>query len=448
MFEIDRILISYSRSCYNMKAKGALMIKKSKLNLAVISALFATTVPFIAQSQETEEQVIEEVVATGSRLKGSASAVLQERQNQAFVADILGAEQIARTGDSDAASALRRVTGLTLVDGKFIYVRGLGERYSSTQLNGQGVPSPDPTRSVVPLDLFPSDIIESLAVQKSYSPDLPAHFGGGNVDIRTRSIPNEFIFRIKGSVGTNTNNSDDGFFYAGGGNDSTGRDDGTRALPSVIRNSLNQAQSDAGVEGSNGFPLTLQDRQEFLQSLNFDIGPDPISVDPDVGFGATLGDVYDVGSESEIGFLSTFSYNQNWTVQDEFNGTNLGTVGCSSLPEGLVNSDDECFAQTFDGNVTERNVTWSGMLNFGYKINNNHRIEVTNVLLHDARDRVRNRNFVDINETEFGISEFRRLDILFEERRLNSNQIRGEHNFPTLNNSYIDWFAGTARARR
>ena len=88
--------------------------------------------------------------------------VLEERKNQAFVADILGADQIARTGDGDAASALKRVTGLTLVDGKFIYVRGLGERYSSTQLNGMGVPSPDPTRSVVPLDLFPSDIIESL----------------------------------------------------------------------------------------------------------------------------------------------------------------------------------------------------------------------------------------------------------------------------------------------
>jgi len=134
----------------------------SKLNCAVMAAIMGLSVnTTIAAEAEAEAQEIEEVVAVGQRLKGSAGAVLQERQNQAFVADIMGADQISRTGDGDAASALRRVTGLTLVDGKYIYVRGLGERYSSTQLNSMYVPSPDPTRSVVPLDLFPSDIIES-----------------------------------------------------------------------------------------------------------------------------------------------------------------------------------------------------------------------------------------------------------------------------------------------
>ena len=141
------------------------------------------------------------MVTTGSRLQGSAAAVVQERKEQAFVADIMGAEQISRTGDSDAAAALRRVTGLTLVDGKFIYVRGLGERYSSTQLNGMSVPSPDPTRAVIPLDLFPADIIESLAVQKSYSASMPANFGGGNVDIRLKSAPSEEVFNASVKVG-------------------------------------------------------------------------------------------------------------------------------------------------------------------------------------------------------------------------------------------------------
>ena len=151
----------------------------SRFPLAPVAfALFtALSLGQTAFAQSENDEVIEEVVATGTRLKGTATAVLEERKNQAFVADILGAEQISRTGDSDAASALRRVTGLTLVDGKFIYVRGLGERYSSTLLNGANVPSPDPTRNVIPLDLFPSDIIESLSVQKSYSPSMPASFG-------------------------------------------------------------------------------------------------------------------------------------------------------------------------------------------------------------------------------------------------------------------------------
>lgn len=427
------------------------LLKRSKLNCAIMSAMLASAaMPTVleAQEQQAENDVIEEVVATGTRLKGSAAAVLQERQNQAFVADILGAEQISRTGDSDAASALRRVTGLTLVDGRFIYVRGLGERYSSTQLNGQLVPSPDPTRSVVPLDLFPASIIESLAVQKSFSPDMPAHFGGGNVNIRTRSIPNQEIFRVQASTGWNFENSDDGFFYGGGSDDWTGRDDGTRALPDLIRNNLEQAQSGAGFEGSSQFPLTLEDRQEYLRQLPLDAGPDPISVDPNLGLGMTYGNVYDLDADSEIGFLATVNYNQSWTVRNEFNGTNIGNNGCDLVSEEDVTDAGLCFAQTTDGPVTERTVTWNGMFNIGYQFNKNHKFELVNVLLHDARDRVRNRDFFDANETDPGVDQFRIFDILFEERRMNSNQLRGEHNFPEYWNSYFDWYVGSARARR
>ncbi|MFC4700400.1 outer membrane beta-barrel protein [Glaciecola siphonariae] len=421
--------------------------KKSLLHLAILSSLMTSAVLAPAYAQSDEDEAIEEVVTTGTRLKGSATAVLQERQNQAFVADILGADQISRTGDSDAAGALRRVTGLTLVDGKFIYVRGLGERYSSTQLNGMGVPSPDPTRSVVPLDLFPADIIESLSVQKSFSPDMPAHFGGGNVNIRTKTIPDDFVFKLSGSIGSNTNNSDDGFFYSGGGQDWSGRDDGTRALPSIIYNNLETAQSDDGIEGSGRFPLTLNERKALLSSMYWDIGPDEKSVGPDFGLGVTLGDVYALSGESEIGFLSTLSYDNSWKVEEQFNGTNLGTVGCSDLAPENVNNG-KCFAQSFDGISTEQNVNWSGMFNVGYKYNNNHRIDITNVLLHDMRDRVRVRDFVDVNETIFGTTELSRIDMLFEERRMNSNQIKGTHNFPQLENTYFDWYYGTSRARR
>lgn len=423
--------------------------RKSAISMAVLTSFAISGASFnaLAQSQAAEEEAIEEVVTTGTRLKGSATAVLQERQNQAFVADILGADQISRTGDSDAAGALRRVTGLTLVDGKFIYVRGLGERYSSTQLNGMGVPSPDPTRSVVPLDLFPADIIESLNVQKSFSPNMPAHFGGGNVDVRTKTIPNEFIFKLSGSVGTNSNNSDDGFFYEGSDDDWTGRDDGTRGLSNVIRDSLESAQSDDGIEGSGRYPLTLAQRQEMLGSMFWDIGPDSKSVDPNFGLGATLGDVYDIGDESEIGFLSTIAYDNDWKIEEQFNGTNLGTVGCEDISPSL-SKDGKCFAQSFDGISTEQSISWSGMLNIGYKYDNNHRLDITNVILHDMRDRIRVRDYIDVNETVTGERELSRVDMLFEERRMTSSQIKGTHNFPQLDNVFFDWYAGTSRARR
>ena len=320
--------------------------------MAAIMGLSVNT----AIAAEAEEQEIEEVVAVGQRLKGSAGAVLQERQNQAFVADIMGADQISRTGDGDAASALRRVTGLTLVDGKYIYVRGLGERYSSTQLNSMYVPSPDPTRSVVPLDLFPSDIIESLSVQKSFSPDMPAHFGGGNVNIRTKSIPSDFLFKIQLGTSYNTSNSDTGYFYSGGDDDWMGRDDGTRALPSLISTAL---KSDAGLEGDSS--TTLEQRQALLQSLDWQVGPTEKDVDPGMNFSVALGDRF----ESEVGtfgVLAAVSYDNEWEVVKEQSGTNLGSLGC----------EDKCFAQTYDGISTEQTVRWSGTLNLGYEFNNNH----------------------------------------------------------------------------
>lgn len=423
-------------------------LKKSAIYMAIASTFAVNLAGVQAYAQPQEDDTIEEVVTTGTRLKGSAAAVLQERQNQAFVADILGADQIARTGDGDAAGALRRVTGLTLVDGKFIYVRGLGERYSSTQLNGMGVPSPDPTRSVVPLDLFPSDIIESLNVQKSFSPNMPAHFGGGNVDVRTKTIPNDFVFKMSGSIGTNTNNGDDGFFYEGADDDWTGRDDGTRGLPDSIRDNLNAAQSDDGIEGSTQYPLTLADRQTMLGDMFWDIGPDVKSVSPDIGVGITLGNVYDIGEgDSEIGFLSTIAYDNAWSIEEQFNGTNLGTVGCDDIDESLV-QDGKCFAQSSSGTATEQNISWSGMFNVGYKFDNNHRLDLTNVILHDMRDRVRVRDYIDVNETLVGERELSRVDMLFEERRMTSSQIKGTHNFPQIYNTYFDWYAGSSRASR
>ena len=145
---------------------------------------------------------IEEVVVTG-RFISSSQQLVNERMNDAFATDLLGADTISRLGDSTVAAALRRVPGLTLVQDKFVYIRGLGERYSSTTLNGAYIPSVDLTRNVIPLNVFPTSVVESLRVQKSYSPELSANFGGGAVDIRTKGIPDGFVLRFEAGIGFN-----------------------------------------------------------------------------------------------------------------------------------------------------------------------------------------------------------------------------------------------------
>ena len=108
---------------------------------------------------------------------------------------------MSKAGDSDAAAALSRVTGLTVVDGKYVFVRGLGERYSASLLNGAHLPSPDPERRVVPLDLIPVGLLEGIVIQKTFSPDMPAEFGGGVIALRTKTVPREFNANVSISTG-------------------------------------------------------------------------------------------------------------------------------------------------------------------------------------------------------------------------------------------------------
>lgn len=401
-----------------------------KFCLSTLSAAILCSLSVSAHAAEAEDEaVLEEVVVSASRLKGTATAVLEERKQQAFVADIMGAEQISRSGDSDAASALRRVTGLTLVDGKFIYVRGLGERYSSTQLNGAAVPSPDPTRSVIPLDLFPSGIIESLSVQKSYSPSMPASFGGGNVDIRLKSIPDQFVFDVSGQLGYNTNNFDDGIEYNGGSNDWYGVDDGTREIPDSIMAIYNSGQSLDD--------LTPEQSRSLVLDLNRDYDPQETTVNPNTKFTATLGNSFESG-DWRYGFLSAVSYDNKYFVGEEYQGEDFRLGETSAA---LTRGYDKVSA-------TEHNVKVSGMINFGIEYNNAHRIDLSTLILRDTEDKIRDRLGIDENNNQSDNKRVRSYDVSYEERELIVNQIKGMHTFDFLNYAGFDWKYSNGRSNR
>lgn len=144
---------------------------------------------------------LEDFMVRAPKVTGNTAALLDDRRDAAGVTESIGAEQMKKSGDSNAAAALRRVTGLTVIGGRFVFVRGLGDRYSATLLNGSTLPSPEPERRTVPLDLFPTSVLESVVVQKTFSPDRPAEFGGGIVQIRTRTMPTSPIFQVSGTLG-------------------------------------------------------------------------------------------------------------------------------------------------------------------------------------------------------------------------------------------------------
>ena len=404
-----------------------------RLSMAMLATIvsFTSLQIFADDSLDAyEEQAMEEVVVKVSRLKGTASAVIEERKNQAFIADILGAEQIARTGDSDAAGALRRMTGLTLVDGKFIYVRGLGERYSSTQLNGAAVPSPDPTRTVIPLDLFPSTIIESLSVQKSYSPSMPAHFGGGNVDIRLKTIPSDFVFNVSANIGSNTNNSDEGFTYNGGDNDWYGKDNGTRAAPAALKQ-LWQTHSPLN-------ELSQQDNRQIAAQLNRDYDPYEDTVAPSTGVDISLGDNFEQGN-FKFGYLTALSYDNEWLVSAQYEGQDYVNQGDGLW--SLVRGFD-------DVQVTEHSVRLAGMFNFGLEYFRDHRFDFSSTYLSDTRDEIKDKLGNTNNVLLSDGLRVRDSEVNYEEREMIANQLRGTHNFPQLFNLGVDWKYSHATSNR
>src|SRR5262249_16007759 len=136
---------------------------------------------------------------------------------------------------SDAAGALQKVTGVSVVGSGFVYVRGLGERYSATQLNGALIPTTEPEKRVVPLDLFPTGMIQNIRIAKTYSPDLPAEFSGGLVEMQTIEFPTQKMLNVTIKEGFNTLTTFDRFLsYPGGDGDFFGFGTGQRQIPSII----------------------------------------------------------------------------------------------------------------------------------------------------------------------------------------------------------------------
>ncbi len=155
-----------------------------------INAGEVTTLDLTLQP-ETEE--LEDVVVTAGAILNNEAGLLRQRQKSIAFSDAISAESISRSGAGDAASAMSKVTGATVVGGKYVHVRGLGGRYSSTHMNGIELPSSDPNKKSFQMDLIPSNLLDNIVTLKTFTPDKPGNFSGGIVDIGTKSFPEEMM---------------------------------------------------------------------------------------------------------------------------------------------------------------------------------------------------------------------------------------------------------------
>ncbi len=355
---------------------------------------------------------IQEMTVAAPRIQNSVEALLEVRKQKNNVSDVLGQEAMSRSGDSDAAASLRRVTGLTLVNGKYVYVRGLGERYSSVLLNGSQVPSPEPTRRVVPLDLFPVSILESITVQKSFSPDRPAEFGGGLIELQTRAIPRKFTGQM--SVGVNSENFQNGLGYQGGEKDHLGFDDGTRAMPSLVKKAF-KSKKKIIVSETEGFKLEEVVKMTNALSNTYNVKEASGEVLPNVQF--SLGDSKELG-QGRIGGLMGFIYS---------NGSDVGERQSNSYNVGAgqkLERDDK-------SNITyaEREVQLGGALDLGIDYRDTHTLKLTSILLRNSTNLTQEK----ISEKTSDSFSSRKYTLLeWSERQLFFNQLAGEHKLDAL----------------
>ncbi len=210
--------ISVVHSAYSAQTIGGIVVKKD--------GTASKTVKLTPASMELEEFVV-----LAPKIEGSIASTIAEEKNTNSIANIIGAEAFSKKGDSSAAAALKRASGITLVGGN-VYVRGLGDRYGNIEMNSMPLPSPNPLKRLVPLDIFPSSVIGAMKIQKSGEADIPAAFGGGYINIRTKqSVTDDFI-KITLGMGGNSYTGDNVISQNGSSHDWTGYDDGYWARPS------------------------------------------------------------------------------------------------------------------------------------------------------------------------------------------------------------------------
>lgn len=396
----------------------------SKKALVLGIAVAAYNAPLAAQV----EPQIEEISVIGQ-------FVPDEKRGTDQVSNVVGEEQFTRSGDSNIAEALKRVAGLSTVGGKFVYVRGLGERYSTTLLNGAILPSPEPINRVVPMDLFPTAVLESVLVQKTYSAAFPSEFGGGVLQMRTKKSTDEFFWNFSSKVGGRDNTTfQDGFTLSGGDRDWLGYDDGHRAEPGLLQNAVGNGEELRLLSPFTGVGVPRDELQAIGQSFNNKYIPSKEDLPADVSFSTSLGNFHEIGDNgAKLNYFGAIDYSNSW----DSNEIERNTWVPSSSELGLSQQE----GMTYNG--TENSIDISAIFSAGFDLNPNHNIRATSVMLRKTDDRVGTSTGFTEAASDLEVTE-----IEWIERELFSNQLQGDHYFPEFNELVVNWRYSHIKAER
>jgi outer membrane receptor for ferrienterochelin and colicin len=309
---------------------------------------------------KTAATALSEVVVTAEATRSNEIAMLALQRKSSLVLDGISARQFSMNGDNDAGAAIKRVTGVSVEGGKYVYVRGLGDRYSKTSLNKSEIPGLDPNRNTVQMDLFPANLIDNLTVYKTFSPEIPANFSGGYVNISTKEFPDQFTLQASGSIGFNTNatfkegvlTDDFGPYHAYG---IINKD---RELPRRVEDGVTQVSFD------NYGQARSVDRE--VKSFSSSMAPSTYSPSLNHNFSFSVGDQKSIFGK-QVGFIGGLSYQRNYAAYDK------GDMGVYFLP-GDITAQSLDTSRYLSVNRGMESVLWGALFNTSVKLSTNHKL--------------------------------------------------------------------------
>lgn len=435
---------------YTLIVSKAGYVRQVKAGVVVVSGqLTDLDVWMEGDFTDMEEFVVRDVLAGGT---GTEAALLELRFDSAALMDSIGAEKMSQAGASDAADALKLVAGATVQDGKFAVVRGLPDRYVNSQLNGIRLPTADENKRAVQLDQFPSAVIESIQVSKTFTPDQQGDASGGAVNVDLKGVPDEQVLSFKIGVSANSQVVGSDFLtYDGGGVGAFGKDDGGR-----------------DIQFPDGSPA----------DWDGSVGVNEGSVPLEYKLGMTAGDNWEVDRETTFGAFGSLYYERDASYYDNGRDDSLWQInpGEPLIPEskqgpGTPGSDFN--TALFDITRASQSVQWGGLASFGLDLDE-HVIGVNFLYTHAAEDvatlaeDTRGKEFfypgydpndpTDPGNQDPDSAPYLRSETLeYTERTTRTVQLTGTSELPwasdwslgswTFEDASFDWSLSTSRAR-
>jgi TonB-dependent receptor len=375
-----------------------------------------------------QSEQLDEVIVTAEAARDSEAGLLKKRQKAAGVSDAISAEAISRAGAGDAADAMSKVTGASVVDGKYVNVRGLQGRYVDTNLNGSSLPSTDPDGNSVALDIFPSNVIDNIVTTKTFTPDKSGDFTGGSVDITTKSLPDDLFFSV--SVSSSFNSE------VGLGGDIIRPVEGLSGIPAIAQDQ--EIPASLGQTFNN--PQATQLLNDVTQAFVAPIAPIQESIVGNRGAELSFGDQYTVFGDKKLGVVASLSYDQSFSGYEDgltarFEQTGLGSETLNPTARYTTQNGVE---ETLLG----------GLLSLAFQPSPKHEIYTRLMANSDVAEEARfeqGRLPRDLT----GDQIFQTRALRTTERTMLSGEVRGTHRFGDGRNGIrAEWSASYADATR